>query len=997
MAARPTEGTRVGARLPWRAGFAVRLLSWLLVSVALVGVAALPGSSLRGRDLVRLADQPAAPPLPPEVGPPRTASVTVRAEDEAGRPVAGAQLTALAVVDERARLAASAVTDAEGRAVLGALPEGAEHWIVARAPGRARAATSLVALGTERVVTLLLGPEHVLDVAVTDENGAPLEGAEIEVRGGDPLPVGARTGIDGTARVGGLREPPWGVVVRASGYEEVLTPKQSEGARLTVALRRLGSILVHVEDERGIAVEDARVAVSGPALWPPREGRTGARGMVKLAGLLAGSYALRATHGSRVSPTELAIALERGEDKELVLRLAPGRHVLVRVTDGDGDGAWGVAGARVTLVEGGLSPFPLEGVTGKDGRVMLGPIGAGEASVSVSADGFADHGPVPVPAGNGELRVALERAATLTGRVVDARGRPVDGARLEVVGTDFAGMPIEDRPLSQGFRAAHFQATLAGPRPLVPAGELGVVPGPVPAIPRAGVAPPAPGALLSPSPRERAPWVSALDGTFRLSPVTPGRVRVVVRHPEYVEVTSDVVTLGAGGERDVVVVLRAGGTLEGRVLDAAGRAVSGAAVVLSALHSPLERTTRTGTDGSFAFAAVPDAVVLGVFARQDDLQPALRLAVSVAEGEHKSITLRLPAERAASIVRVKDDRGYPVAGAEVRALSLDPAVPSRATGFTDARGEASLPGLAGLPARLEVVAPRHATKVQTEQALRESVEITLEPSEIVQGEVRDSRGRGVGGAMVAAYTEVDVRRTQTDPSGAWQLRDVAVGPVRVTVQAPGFASAEVRFDVRAGRGRPVEAPRIELAEESRVEGRVVGPRGEPVRGARVARDRAPTYLPAGAPPASVAVTDGGGAFVLRGLPSGAIDLEAYAPELGRGRVQVVASRGRTTSGVLITLRGEDGGAAPASSGGVAVTLAEREGAVWIADVAPGSEAERAGLRAGDRVASVDGKAPASMEDARAGLAGPLADDVVVRVEREGRELSLRVARERIRR
>jgi hypothetical protein len=138
----------------------------------------------------------------------------------------------------------------------------------------------------------------------------------------------------------------------------------------------------------------------------------------------------------------------------------------------------------------------------------------------------------------------------------------VDGATVEIVGTDPAGAPIFDDPRRAGFQAAHFEAMLAGPAPLVPVGELGVMPGPVPAIPHGalGLASTAAGAsgagsALFPGRSARGvaeplyePWVTRSDGTFRATPASPGRVRAVVRHPQYVEAQSDLVTLAPGGE-----------------------------------------------------------------------------------------------------------------------------------------------------------------------------------------------------------------------------------------------------------------------------------------------------------------------------------------------------------------------------------------------------------------------------------------------------------------
>ncbi len=293
-------------------------------------------------------------------------------------------------------------------------------------------------------------------------------------------------GAGRTARpsVGRLGKAPFLVTVRAPGYEEVTQRGVKEGDRVLFTLRRLGAIVVRVVDVAGAAVVGAEVAIAGATLWPARVAETDKTGSLRVGSLGAGSYALRATRGEQVSPTELGVLLARGEEKTITLTIAPGRLVAVRVMDGDGDDASPIAGARLSLVEGGLSPFPLEGKSGRDGRARLGPIAPGTATLAARADGFVPRGAISVPEALGkELVVSLVRAGALTGRVVDTRGFPIDGATIEVVGTDFYGAPISDDPRRTSFREAHFEAMLSGPTQLVPAGELGVVPGSGPADP----------------------------------------------------------------------------------------------------------------------------------------------------------------------------------------------------------------------------------------------------------------------------------------------------------------------------------------------------------------------------------------------------------------------------------------------------------------------------------------------------------------------------------
>ncbi len=197
--------------------------------------------------------------------------------------------------------------------------------------------------------------------------------------------------------------------------------------------------------------------------------------------------------------------------------------------------------------------------------------------MGASAEGFVARAVAVADPPPPETRIALMRAGTLTGRVVDARGFPIDGATIEIVGTDVAGAPIWDNPRRASFRAAHFDAMLSGPAPLVSAGELGVTPGPVPAIPHGAFAV-GPSALLGGSSlapgralqgaAATEPWVTSWDGTFRASPASPGRIRAIVRHPQFVEAQSELVTLAPGDEANIEVVMHGGGSVQGRLLDA---------------------------------------------------------------------------------------------------------------------------------------------------------------------------------------------------------------------------------------------------------------------------------------------------------------------------------------------------------------------------------------------------------------------------------------------
>jgi hypothetical protein len=969
------------------------------------------------RDVVLYTERPAAPePVatlpPPTSGESRDGRLQIEVTDERGALVEGAEVRVFAIRDEQALLATTLTTDDHGVASGDGLPVG-EAWVLGESEGRQRASTRVVIEGGAgaargRVVKLVLRRANTLRVQVIDDEQRAVVGASIEVRGGDPLPYAGRTRPDGVAEIGRLGPPPWSVRASSPGYEPVSRAGLGAGGLLPqrIVLRALSSLEVSVVNEGGSPAEGAEVLVSGAGLWPARSARSDALGIVKIGGLPAGAYEVAASLGELVSATSYATPVKRGENNRVKLTLGQGRRVAVRVVDGEGELAKPIAGASVVLAEEGLSPFPKEAVTGPDGGALLGPVSSRQSSISARAEGFVARTGVQVPAQlEGPVIVALVRGATLAGQVVDTRDYPVDGATIEVIGVDLAGMPVDETPENIGFRAAHFAWALPGPRALLPQGELGVMPGPIPRIPHGGSV--IPSGLLRPGGSEAppAPWVSSGDGTFRATPVPPGRLRALVRHPGYVEALSDAVTVGPGGEGTVRVVMRLGGTLEGRLVDQAGHPVAGARIEIAAVHGTLVRSALSADDGSFAFAAVPGEISVSVARAEAPEEIALRKTLSFKEGEKREIELQLPEAREPISVRVLDDRGYPLDAVQITALSLAPSSPLRETRFTRSDGVALLPDAAGLPLRLEISLNGHAPLVKVLEPAGPTLEVTLRPASAVTGEITARGGREpVGGAEVLLRSSQGLtRRTRTDDDGHFTLRDLPPGPARLSVAHKGHARRELTVTIpEPDPGRPSPLDRIELEEAGTVEGDVVDKDDNPVVGARVALGAAPAYLPLGVLPDGIAVTDAQGRFSLPGLPEGEASLEAYAPELGRGRaagVRVVA--GRVVRDIRIRIDTAVAQAEPASSGGVAVTLGEAgprgKRTIVVHHVAPGSEAERAGLLADDVLARIDDHAPASLEEARRLLSGPVGEDVVLRVLRENEELPFRVPRERVRR
>src|SRR5262249_1715611 len=139
----------------------------------------------------------------------------------------------------------------------------------------------------------------------------------------------------------------------------------------------------------------------------------------------------------------------------------------------------------------------------------------------------------------------------------------------------------------------------------------------------------------------------------------------------------------------------------------------------------------------------------------------------------------------------------------------------------------------------------------------------------------------LSGARVTLFSPLGPRRATTDADGAFTLVDLAPGRMRLTVSHDGYGPATLRITLSGDGTRPPDLGRIDLPEAGEVAGQVVDARGAPVAGARVARDRVPTYLPLGPLPPGVVSTDRDGRFLLGGLPEGKVAIQAYSADLGR--------------------------------------------------------------------------------------------------------------------
>ena len=408
--------------------------------------ASAPGHSTTTRSLMLGEGAADHPPVEIEIAPGALVSGTVVGPD--GRPVAGAEVLAIAVDDStplatlEARLgpwgvamrtAASARTDADGRFEVDALAVPARYRFFARRDGIVRSALTDPPLaadapGRHAAGAVALRRAASIVVQILDPDGAEVVDARVwvDLMGMDLVPEkGPRARFtllppgDYDVRVA---KAPWATAVRR------VTVVEGDEAEMTVRLERGVSLEGVVVDDRGTPVAGASVSASSDG-DAGGGAATDAEGRFRVDGLRPGRYQVSASaqgHGR-----DGAEASAPGGGLRLVLRRS------------------GTLRARLVLPTGAPPParvqvyveeLPAGGGSGWQqawqGGVGDGHLAGARARVTLGVAGFA---PVvrELDVAPGETRdlgdVVVDQGGELVGRVVDAGGAPRAGARLRAV------------------------------------------------------------------------------------------------------------------------------------------------------------------------------------------------------------------------------------------------------------------------------------------------------------------------------------------------------------------------------------------------------------------------------------------------------------------------------------------------------------------------------------------------------------------------------------
>jgi len=700
---------------------------------------------------------------------------------------------------------------------------------------------------------------------VTEETGKAVSGAKVRVRSGSIFEVDedaryseATTGPDGTFSITNAPGRSGTLSVWAPGrvpYSQFAT--RWTGVE-TVTLRGGGSISGTVFDPSGKPA-DSTIVICGL-----RAAKTDATGSYRLTGISQGTWTVLALGRGDWASQNDAVRVTKGRTTEISLRLVRSASVTGSVIDEATRRA--LHGVRVSQSVGG---FDFRGSqvasrstrTDAKGKFRITGLAPRRYSIRASKTGYLSAtmpGIVAAISPPGAVAIALRKAASVTGRVIDEKGSPVPGTRVQFVA-------------EQGIRAIGRSGRAAF------VGRLGV-------------------------------GTTGPDGLFRLLGLEPAKNRTLeAMRVGYVSARRAGITLQAGEVvKDISLVLRRGLEARGRVVDSAGEAIAGAEVWLLPAESGEnggmmiygeKPDASSGPDGSFLIGGLePGNYALAVshegYARKQVPSVSVR---AEALNEWPSVVLT-PGVAIAGFVRSR--AGEPVAGAQVFSFGEGTMLGNSST---DSRGQFRLDGFgADRAVNLSVRAEGYATLQQAVTPPAENLSLVLKATGKISGRVEDAGTNRPVTDFAASYADPQGNRfggilsneAFHSEDGSFEISEVPAGTWKVIVSAAGYRPAEVAgIEIREGERR--EGVILSLKSGGSVVGRVLEPRrGTGVSNASVcwfegsdgSQFPGATVVAQEAGDGTAVSTDADGRYRLDGLPTGMITIAAEHPDyLGASR------------------------------------------------------------------------------------------------------------------
>ena len=735
-------------------------------------------------------------------------------------------------------------------------------------------------------LTLQLQPGFDVEGTVANEAGLPMANVRVSLE--SPLAEErsmrtTSTSASGRFRFVNVAPGAMRVVARHEMWQPATLPNVVVGSLVrSLELRFTRPALALEGRVVSAATQEPVVGATVLALPPvqrlgrnqPAISRTGADGSFRLTGLAGGVHRVEVRHHAHgIASRTLTVGAGASQASfEL-----PGRaEVKGRLV---ADGVEGAKGARL-LLRSVADELVVADAQADGSFAFAAPVTPGLATLTASGGSIAfDSGmsalQVKIDEGGAPLEIRAMHPAVVTGRVVDATGAPVAGARVTSTESGMlldrlsrAGSALLDRDI--GKLGDQLTRTAAGePQPLLALTDAdgafrvaGLHPGSASLrvscagyggkqlqveVPTCGETAKAEdvvlmtGCVVKGEARRGGRAVAGVqvgvvvdgvaitavtdaNGRYELRDLPPGEHRVAARYSTFPTVRAkDVARLVAGGSAKIDVELPQGRTIRGIVTGSDGQAVEGALVLLRGEQG---NPVMTDSNGAFEIEA-PNrdvALVVGQFDR------STRRTIDVPADQDR-VDVRIEWLRAGTVsARLLGLPGRkPLQGVLVRFLHAEgeTAVPSR--WFDLEVGALRNPLFPAGRSRAVFWAEGYAP------ALREVVvasgqevdlgDIALEPGCELRGVVRDVSGAPIAGAEAFLGDEADFfeyqATTRSGGDGAFVVRGVSSLADNLLVRAPGFAwkSTVLRLPDDALSTKPLE---VVLERGSTIEARVKG-------------------------------------------------------------------------------------------------------------------------------------------------------------------------------
>jgi len=574
-------------------------------------------------------------------------------------------------------------------------------------------------------------------------------------------------------------------------------------------------------------------------------------------------YELVATSGELVGGPVGLVLTEKTEP--VILRLGAGATVEVAVTLARDRSP--IAGARVELH--GL--VDREAATDAKGLADVRGVPPGWYLVSASAQGFAPSTTfAEVGAGTASVRLELVSGASVSGRVVDAGGAPVAGAKVRYEGvSDWTQSPDDS-------------------------------------------------------------IATDADGRFQIAALPAGSFRFEARHDEHAPgVTETIVLDGATARDNVTIRMNPSATIDGLVLDAARTPVPWARVRVREVTAglPMQRTRQATADahGKFRVAGLPRTAMNVVALGEQTTSKTARVDLAASATGRVELVLDVEGLIAGTVV---DGKGEPIDGAQVWAepdanaggSSDDAHLRGEQVSLTDGTGAFSFHGLT--PGRYKLYtqppgsSPDYDTLVLrpevTAQAGDRAVRIVLPGDGAVTGKITFADGKPVTLFIAGLGGWGSARTVTTKKDGAFELRDLPPREYRITFRGNGFAEKSLD-PITVAPGKTSDVGTITVQAGRSISGRVVDAQGVPVAGATVlagamlwgtgSKASAPSGMggPPGAGTIKETTTNERGEFVIIGVGRGPRHLVAEHDTLGRSVPITLPTTDRSVTDISVTL------------------------------------------------------------------------------------------------